>query len=40
MIYKDQNVTDSLEKGGSRSKILIYASPLYIVGNTQLADND
>ena len=28
------------EKGGSRSETLMYASPLYIVGNTQLANND
>ena len=28
------------KKGGSRSETLIYASPLYIVGNTQLANND
>ena len=27
-------------KGGSRRETLIYPSPLYIVGNTQLADND
>ena len=40
IIYKVRNVTDWLEKGGSRSETLIYASPLYIVGNKQLADND
>ena len=27
-----------MEKGGSRSEELIYASPLYITSNTQLAD--
>ena len=34
--HKVQDVTDCLEKGGSRSETLIYASPLYINGNTQL----
>ena len=33
------NVTDWLEKCGSRSETLVYASPLYIVGNTQIANN-
>ena len=39
MIYKNYNVADLLEKGGSRCEILICASSLYIVGNTQLADS-
>ena len=34
------NLTDCLEKGGSRSEILIYVLPLYVAGNTQLADHN